>query len=512
MANVGSSDGDIRATLALSQAEAQMGSSRTLNLPGGRQITVNIPAGVQNGEELRLPGQGEALWQGGPVGDLILTVSIPPVNPISSPSNPGFYQGAAASPNLPTEIGSAPSFSGPGSSPGYSAGSMPPTSYSQGGSPPVPPAEPTYTVPAGSGGPSGNYSPYQQQQEPLYLPQDQTAYASQGAPPYPAYPQAAQQGSYSPAPAGGQPYSYTPPPPAPVGPKRRTMTSAVIGLIFLLILLLLISSGLIYYFGVYQPKQIQNQATATANAQVSATAQANAQATARAQGTANAQASATANALATANAQASATATALQNILTRATSGTPALNDSLTGQTNSTWDELSPSQSTVSGSCAFTNSAYHSSMPTKGYFQPCYARGTPAGTLTFANFAFQVQMTITQGDEGGILFRADPTNSKFYLLRINTNGAYDVFLYVDSNGKDAKDLLSGTASSFKTGLNKQNTLAIVAQGGSLYFYVNGQYLDGASNSTFTSGLIGVFAESNTNATDVAFSNAKVWRI
>jgi hypothetical protein len=286
------------------------------------------------------------------------------------------------------------------------------------------------------------------------------------------------------------------------------MTSAVIGLIFLLILLLLLGSGLIYYFGVYQPKQAQNQATATANAQASATAQANAQATARAQGTAHAQASATANAAATANAQASATATALQNILTQATSGTPVLNDSLTGQTGSSWDELSSSQSTVNGSCAFTNGAYHSKMPTKGYFQPCYARG-PA---PFSNFAYQVTMTIVQGDEGGLLFRADPTNSKFYLLRITTNGAYDLFLYVDSNGKDAKDLLSGTASSFKTGLNAQNTIAIVAKGGSLYFYINGQYLDGASNSTFTSGLIGVFGESNTNSTDVAFSNAKVWQI
>src|SRR5436305_1137249 len=122
MANAGPTDGDIRATLALSQSEARMGSSRTLNLPGGRQVTVNIPAGVQNGEELRLPGHGEALWQGGPVGDLILTVSIPPVNPNSSPSNPGFYQHDPDSPYLATEIGSTPSFAAPASSPDYRTG------------------------------------------------------------------------------------------------------------------------------------------------------------------------------------------------------------------------------------------------------------------------------------------------------------------------------------------------------------------------------------------------------
>ena len=89
---------------------------------------------------------------------------------------------------------------------------------------------------------------------------------------------------------------------------------------------------------------------------------------------------------------------------------------------------------------------------------------------------------------------------------------YDLFQYIDSNGKDAKDLLSGTASSFKTGLNTQNTITVVAQGGTLYFYINGQYVASASNNAFPSGLIGVFAESNTNPTDVAFNNAKVWQV
>lgn len=508
MANAGPTDGDIRATLALSQSEARMGSSRTLNLPGGRQVTVNIPAGVQNGEELRLPGQGEALWQGGPVGDLILTVSIPPVNPSSSPSNPGFYQNDPGSPYLATEIGSAPSFAAPASSPDYRPGSssnIPPTSYSSYSPPPPPPSAPTqatYTRPAQSG---DNY-PYQQQQqgqEPVFLPQDQTSYANPAPPPYPSYPQAGQQ--------GGSGQYYTPPAPPTDTPRRRNMSSAIIGLIFVLILLLLLGSGLIYYFGVYQPKLQHDQATATANAQVSATALANTQATAtavaQASATANAQASATANAQATANAVASATATALQGILTQAMSGTVLMDDPLTAPTTNNWDQLTPSQSTVNGSCAYSNGGYHSMMPTKGYFQPCYSRAS-----TFTNFAYQVQMTIVSGDEGGIIFRANPSSSQFYLFRVNVNGGYDLFQYIDSNGKDAKDLLSGTASSFKTGLNSQNTITVVAKGGTLYFYINGQYVASASNSAFPSGLIGVFGESNTNPTDVAFSNAKVWQI
>lgn len=248
-------------------------------------------------------------------------------------------------------------------------------------------------------------------------------------------------------------------------------------------------------------------ATATVNAQVTGTAQANAQATANALATSQAQANATSTAQASATAAASATATALQAILSQATSGNPTLIDSLSGPSNNNWDQLSASNSTASGSCSYTGGAYHSDMPTKGFFQPCYAQ-----TPMFSNFAFQVQMTITQGDEGGLLFRADPTNSKFYLFRVSQSGAYDLFLYVDNQGTHAKNLLSNSTSLIKSGLNQNNTITVVARGGAIYFYINGQYLDSVNNNMFPSGKIGVFGESNTNATDVAFSNARVWQL
>ena len=56
MAYQGPQNGDIRATLALSQSEARTGSSRTLTLPGGRRITVPVRAGIRNGEQLHLKG------------------------------------------------------------------------------------------------------------------------------------------------------------------------------------------------------------------------------------------------------------------------------------------------------------------------------------------------------------------------------------------------------------------------------------------------------------------------
>jgi hypothetical protein len=76
MANVGQRNGDIRAKLALSQAEALNGTRRTLKLPGGRQIVVSVPAKAHDGQEIRLEGQGRPSLNG-ERGTLILTISLP---------------------------------------------------------------------------------------------------------------------------------------------------------------------------------------------------------------------------------------------------------------------------------------------------------------------------------------------------------------------------------------------------------------------------------------------------
>ena len=70
------SGSDIRATLAISQAEAQSGTSRALTMPGGRQVTVSVPAGVCDGQIVRLEGQGEASPYDSAAGALILTLLV----------------------------------------------------------------------------------------------------------------------------------------------------------------------------------------------------------------------------------------------------------------------------------------------------------------------------------------------------------------------------------------------------------------------------------------------------
>ena len=67
---------DIRATLRISPAEAQRGTDRMVNLPGGRQVTVTVPVNAYNGQVLDFPGLGESSPSGGPAGNLILTLSF----------------------------------------------------------------------------------------------------------------------------------------------------------------------------------------------------------------------------------------------------------------------------------------------------------------------------------------------------------------------------------------------------------------------------------------------------
>ncbi|MEO9029284.1 MAG: protein kinase, partial [Ktedonobacteraceae bacterium] len=76
--------GDIRATLVISVEEAQRGTMRSLTLPGGRKVTVQIPPGAQADQVFALIGQGETLGPG-QAGTLYLTLSVLATQPQPSP-------------------------------------------------------------------------------------------------------------------------------------------------------------------------------------------------------------------------------------------------------------------------------------------------------------------------------------------------------------------------------------------------------------------------------------------
>ncbi len=61
------------ATLAISKAEADSGLSRLITLPGGRQMVVPIPAGVHDGQIMRLANPDNSSSQG---DEVVLTIAI----------------------------------------------------------------------------------------------------------------------------------------------------------------------------------------------------------------------------------------------------------------------------------------------------------------------------------------------------------------------------------------------------------------------------------------------------
>ena len=67
---------DVQARTTLSFRDAVEGATVTLQTAEGRRITTKVPAGVKDGQKIRLRGKGSEGDPGAPKGDLILTVAV----------------------------------------------------------------------------------------------------------------------------------------------------------------------------------------------------------------------------------------------------------------------------------------------------------------------------------------------------------------------------------------------------------------------------------------------------
>lgn len=68
--------GDQAATVTIPFLDAAKGAERSFELSNGRRLTVKIPEGIESGGKIKLSGQGEPGLNGGPAGDLVLTVQV----------------------------------------------------------------------------------------------------------------------------------------------------------------------------------------------------------------------------------------------------------------------------------------------------------------------------------------------------------------------------------------------------------------------------------------------------
>jgi DnaJ-class molecular chaperone len=69
---------DAHYRLSVGFLEAANGAKKRLTLPDGRTLDVNIPAGLQSGQVLKLAGQGMPGFNGGPAGDALIEVDVEP--------------------------------------------------------------------------------------------------------------------------------------------------------------------------------------------------------------------------------------------------------------------------------------------------------------------------------------------------------------------------------------------------------------------------------------------------
>src|SRR5579872_2643641 len=412
---------DLHATLTITPAEAYTGSMRSLNLPGGRTIGVQVPPRAYDQQMIRLDGMGEPQYPGGPAGAVIITLAVAPVRRENTPYFPD-----AENSNRPTAIS------------GNQNGQM--FALNNAASDP-------------HIGPAANATPH-----PFPLP--------------------------TPTPA-----------PSPT-PPRSNRRIAIIALVIVAVLVIL-SSGTIFAINTINTNNAHATSTATSN---NATAQVNASSTARASGTAIAIAHVTATAAA--KAQATATFIAQNSDPYPPTTGTIALVDPLNGSSTANWGPFSDAKN--GGGCQYSNGAYHVSENQTNRFEYCY-KG-----VSFGNFAFEAQMRIIQGDCGGFTFRVNINANQLYRLEICQNGNYD--LYAFNNGTNTALISPRSSALIHQGLNAANTVAIVANRNTISIYVNHSPVSSITDSQFGSGFIGMMASEYTNATDVAYTNARIWTL
>jgi len=259
-------------------------------------------------------------------------------------------------------------------------------------------------------------------------------------------------------------------------------------------LTLLVVSGIGFFSFVHANQGATNHAKAntTANAHASATTAA-----------VNAASTAVVNAV-TPTVNATTTATGLQNIYNNATRRPPALDDPLRDKSKGYgWEE---GTTTPGDTCAFKDGAYHVIKSDINQFQYCTA------DPSFSNFIFEVQMKIINGGSGGVIFRDNSSNNDFYVFEVGQYGNYQLFFCTDSQWYFTK--LNSTSPAIKQGLNQTNLIAVIAQGNSIGLFVNHQLIDSVDDSTSSSGQISLIASnsSNSNSTEVVYSNAKVWSL
>ena len=69
---------DVAYTIRIDFVEAALGAKKRVRLAGGKTLDVSVKPGTEDGQSLRLKGQGKAGRHGGPTGDALVRIQVAP--------------------------------------------------------------------------------------------------------------------------------------------------------------------------------------------------------------------------------------------------------------------------------------------------------------------------------------------------------------------------------------------------------------------------------------------------
>lgn len=180
------------------------------------------------------------------------------------------------------------------------------------------------------------------------------------------------------------------------------------------------------------------------------------------------------------------------------------VNEPLGDNSTSAWTDYSADPRPPNQGCDFQDGSYDTSKPDSNTpsIKYCLANRTQ-----FRNFAYQIEMINHQGEDGGLVFRAN-SQDEYYYFYISINGFYALWL---NSGAQGKILARGSSQYIRQGNGQANILAIVADGPTIDLYVNHASLATVHDGTYSVGKIGTAVGAPDKiATEREFDNAKVW--
>jgi hypothetical protein len=154
------------------------------------------------------------------------------------------------------------------------------------------------------------------------------------------------------------------------------------------------------------------------------------------------------------------------------------------------------------------NQAYNITMTKKDYYYPCYLNAP------LQNFMLQLQMQISSGDAGGVVFRDDNRRPDFYYLYMTATGVYSLDYWADERGSNVQTLLRGISDDFyqKQIDGRFCIVTLVAQGPNLSLYINEKYVGAVQDNRIGGGRIALTAQKFLNDTQVIYKNVQIWTL